>query len=145
MLLLLLILLLCTSVYLTVVTLFFQFIIYPLFNKVSSFDFECYFKKYLTRASRLIFPVLILDISLTVLLPFLPIGLSLINPLLLSYGMMALAYFSFLLVQIPFNLQLKEGQNPVIINKLIKYNWISVISCSIRMLIFVLILSQLHL
>jgi len=144
MLLLFLILTLCTSVSLTATTLLFQFLIYPLFYKVSSFDFECYFKKFLMQSMWILFPVFILDILFTVLLPFLSINSHLITPLLLSYGMMVFTYFSFLLIQVPLNLQLKEGQNPVIINKLIKYNWIGVISCVIRTLIFILILSQLY-
>ena len=144
MLFLLLILILCTSVILTVVSVLFQFVIYPLFYKVSAFDFECYFKKYQTQTMRIILPAFILDILLTVLLPFMPLRSGLINPLLLSYGLMAFAYFNFLLLQVPLNLQLKEGQNPVIINKLIKYNWISVISYSIRVMLFVLILSKLY-
>lgn len=144
MLFLLLLLILCTSVFITVALLLFQFVIYPLFYKVSAFDFECYFKKYQIQTMRIIAPVFIVDILLTVLLPFMPLQSSLINPLLLSYGMMAFAYFNFLLLQVPLNLQLREGQNPVIINKMIKYNWISVISCTIRTLILILILTRLH-
>jgi hypothetical protein len=144
MLFLLLILILCTSVFLTGASVLFQFVLYPLFHKVSAFDIECYFKKYQIQATRILVPLFILDVLFTVLLPFMPLRSNLSNPLLLSFVMMAFAYFNFLLLQVPLNLQFKESQNPVIINKMIKYNWISVISCSIRVVLIVLILLRLH-
>ncbi len=135
---------LCVSVSVTAIAILFHFMIYPLFNKVSAFDFECYFKKYLEQVKSIIFPMLILDILLTLLLPFLPIPSKLISPLLVSLGMMALIYFNFFFNHIPLNLKLKEGQNPEVVAKLIRYNWISIISCIIRTLILIWILTQLH-
>jgi hypothetical protein len=132
------------SVYLTAVAIFFQFIIYPLFNKVSSFDFECYFKKYLQQIAPTIFPVLVIDVLLTFILPFMTIREGLTKLLLLSFGMMAFAYLNLLLKQVPLNLQLKERQNPVIIINLIKNNWICVISCTFRTLILFWILTHLN-
>src|SRR5690242_10136758 len=92
---------LCASALMTGIISFIQFIQYPLLFHVSSFDFSCYFKKYISRITWFIYPILILEIAFALCLSFVPLQSRMQLPILITYILLALVTMNTLMIQAP--------------------------------------------
>jgi len=126
---------LCFSVFMTGIILFVQFVQYPLLNHISSFDFSCYYKKYIYRISWIIYPVMIFEICFASWLSFIPIQPKLQIPLLVTYILLALASLNTFLIQTPLNQKLQVAFDKNVLSKILFYNWIRFFSCAMRTII----------
>lgn len=126
---------LCASVLMTGMISFIQFIQYPLLFHISSFDFTCYFKKYISRIMWFIYPVMIIEIGFAVWLSFLPLQTKLQLPILISYILLALVTMNGLLIQTPLIQKLQYSFDKAVLSKIMFYNWIRFVSSALRTLI----------
>ena len=126
---------LCASVFMTGIVGFIQFVQYPLLNNISSFDFSCYYKKYISRIAWIVYPVMIIEISFASWLSFLPVQPALQVPILITYILLAASTLVTFLIQIPLNQKLQLAFNPVLLSKISFYNRIRLISWTLRTLI----------
>ena len=126
---------LCASVLMTGIISFIQFIQYPLLFHISSFDFTCYFKKYTSRITWFIYPVLVIEIAFALWLSFLPIQTKLQLPILISFILLALVTMNTLLIQTPLIQKLRFSLDKTVLSKIIFYNWIRFISSLFRTLL----------
>ena len=126
---------LCASVFMTGIVGFIQFVQYPLLNNISSFDFSCYYKKYISRIAWIVYPVMIIEICFASWLSFLPVQSALQVPILITYILLAASTLVTFLIQIPLNQKLQLAFNPVLLTKISFYNRIRLISWALRTLI----------
>jgi len=126
---------LCASVLMTALISFIQFIQYPLLFHISSFDFTCYFKKYLSRITWFIYPVLVIEIAFALWLSFLPLQTKLQLPILISYILLALVTMNTLLIQTPLIQKLRFTLDKAVLSKIIFYNLLRFISSALRTLL----------
>ena len=126
---------LCASVLMTGITSFIQFIQYPLLFHISSFDFTCYFKKYISRITWFIYPVLIAEIAFALWLSFLPLQSKLQLPILITYILLALVTMNSLLIQTPLIQKLQYSFDKAVLTKIMFYNGIRFVSSALRTLI----------
>jgi len=126
---------LCASIFMTGIISFIQFIQYPLLYHISSFDFTCYFKKYISRIMWFIYPVMIIEIGFAVWLSFLPLQTKLQLPILISYILLALVTMNGLLIQTPLIQKLQYSFDKAVLSKIMFYNWIRFVSSALRTLI----------
>ena len=126
---------LCASVLMTGIISFIQFIQYPLLFHISSFDFTCYFKKYVSRITWFIYPVLIIEIAFALWLSFLPLQSKLQLPILITYILLALVTMNTLLIQTPLIQKLQHSFDKAVLSKIMFYNWIRFVSSALRTLI----------
>ena len=126
---------LCASVLMTGIISFIQFIQYPLLFHISSFDFTCYFKKYISRITWFIYPVLIIEIAFALWLSFLPLQSKLQLPILITYILLALVTMNTLLIQTPLIQKLQHSFDKAVLSKIMFYNWIRFVSSALRTLI----------
>lgn len=126
---------LCASVFMTGIVWFIQFVQYPLLNHISSFDFSCYFKKYITRLAWIMYPVMIIEICFALWLAFLPVQSKLQLPILITYILLALACLNTFLIQAPLNHKLQLAFNKAVFSKILFYNRIRFFSWAIRTMI----------
>jgi len=126
---------LCASVFMTGIVGFIQFVQYPLLHHISTFDFSCYYKKYISRISWIVYPVMIIEICFASWLSFLPVQSRLQFPILMTYILLASATLITFLVQIPLNQKLQLAFDNVILSKILFYNGIRLFSWTLRTLI----------
>jgi hypothetical protein len=126
---------LCASVLMTGIISFIQFIQYPLLFHISSFDFTCYFKKYISRIIWFIYPVLIIEIAFALWLSFLPLQSKLQLPILITYILLALVTMNTLLIQTPLIQKLRYSFDKAVLSKIMFYNWIRFVSSALQTLI----------
>lgn len=126
---------LCASVLMTGIVSFIQFVQYPLLNHISSFDFTCYFKKYISRITWIIYPVMIIEIGFASWLSFLPLQPKLQIPILISYILLALITMNTFLIQTPLIQKLQLSFDKKILSKILLYNRIRFFSCFLRTLV----------
>jgi len=126
---------LCASVLMTGILSFIQFIQYPLLFHISSFDFTCYFKKYISRITWFIYPIMILEICFAVWIAFLPLQSKLQLPILITYVLLALVTMNGLLIQTPLIQKLQYSFDKTVLSKIMFYNWIRFVSSALRTLI----------
>ena len=126
---------LCASVLMTALISFIQFIQYPLLFHISSFDFTCYFKKYISRITWFIYPVLVIEIAFALWLSFLPLQTKLQLPILISYILLALVTMNTLLIQTPLIQKLRFTLDKAVLSKIIFYNLLRFISSALRTLL----------
>lgn len=126
---------LCASVLMTGIVSFIQFVQYPLLNHISSFDFTCYFKKYISRITWIIYPVMIIEIGFASWLSFLPLQPKLQIPILISYILLALITLNTFLIQTPLIQKLQLSFDKNILSKILLYNRIRFFSCLLRTLV----------
>lgn len=126
---------LCASVFMTGIIWFIQFVQYPLLNHISSFDFSCYFKKYISRISWIIYSVMIFEIFFALWLSFMPLQSKLQIPVLITYILLALASLNTFLIQTPLNQKLQIGFDKTLLSKILFYNRIRLFSCALRTMI----------
>ena len=126
---------LCASVFMTGIVGFIQIVQYPLLNNVSSFDFSCYYKKYISRIAWIVYPVMIIEICFASWLSFLPVQSTSQIPILSTYILLAASTLITFLIQIPLNQKLQLAFNPVLLSKISFYNRIRLISWALRTLI----------
>lgn len=126
---------LCASVLMTGIVSFIQFVQYPLLNHISSFDFTCYFKKYISRITWIIYPVMIIEIGFASWLSFLPLQPKLQIPILISYILLALITMNTFLIQTPLIQKLQLSFDKKILSKILLYNRIRFFSCLLRTLV----------
>jgi len=123
---------LCASVFMTGIISFIQFIQYPLLYHISSFDFTCYFKKYISRITWFIYPALLLEIGFAMWLSFLPLQSKMQLPILISYILLALVTMNTLLIQTPLIQKLQLSFDKSVLSKVMFYNRIRFISSALR-------------
>jgi hypothetical protein len=123
---------LCASVFMTGIVSFIQFVQYPLLFHVSSFDFRCYFKKYISRITWFIYPVLLIEIGFAFWLSFLPNQSKLLLPILISYILLALTTMNTFLIQAPMIQKLQLSFDKALLSKVMFYNWIRLFSSGLR-------------
>ena len=126
---------LCASVLMTGIISFVQFIQYPLLFHISSFDFTCYFKKYISRIKWFIYPVLIFEIAFALWLSFLPLQSKLQLPILITYILLALVTMNTFLIQTPLIQKLQYSFDKAALTKIMFYNRIRFVSSALRTLI----------
>ena len=126
---------LCTSVLMTGIVCFIQFVQYPLLRHVSSFDFSCYFKKYMSRIAWVIFPVMTLEICFAVWLSFLPLQAKFQQPILITYILLLLVTMNTFLIQTPLVQRLQLSFDKLLLSKLLFYNLIRMVSSALRTLV----------
>jgi hypothetical protein len=126
---------LCASVLMTGIVSFIQFVQYPLLNHVSAFDFNCYFKKYVSRITWFVYPVMILEIGFALWLSFLPVRSGMLLPILISYILLALTAMNTFLLQTPLIQKLLFLFDKTVLSKLMFYNRIRIISSALRTLL----------
>jgi hypothetical protein len=126
---------LCASVFMTGIIWFIQFVQYPLLNHVSSFDFGCYYKKFISRIAWIIYPMIIIEIGFASWLSFLPMQSKLQLPILITYILLAAASLNTFLIQAPLNQKLQVTFDKGILSKILFYNWIRLFSWTMRTLI----------
>ena len=126
---------LCASVLMTGIISFIQFIQYPLLFHISSYDFTCYFKKYISRISWFIYPVLIIEICFAFWLSFMPLQSKLQLPILITYILLALVTMNTLLIQTPLIQKLQYSFDKAVLSKIMFYNRLRFISSALRTLI----------
>ncbi|MDP4240210.1 MAG: hypothetical protein Q8904_12140 [Bacteroidota bacterium] len=131
---------LCTSVLMTSIVSFIQLIQYPLLNHVSSFDFGCYFKKYVTRISWIIYPVMILEILFAFWLAFLPLHSKLQLPVLITYLLLALVAINTFLFQVPMIQKLRFSFDKKLVSKIRLFNWVRFFSSVLRTILLLWII-----
>ena len=127
---------LCASVLMTALISFIQFIQYPLLSHISSFDFTCYFKKYISRITWFIYPILVIEIGFALWLSFLPLQAKLQLPILISYILLALVTMNTLLIQTPLIQKLRFSLDKAVLSKIIFYNRLRFISSVLRTILF---------
>lgn len=126
---------LCFSVFMTGIIWFIQFVQYPLLNHISSFDFSCYFKKYISRISWIIFPVMIVEICFASWLSFMPLKPPLQIPILITYILLILVSLNTFLFQTPLNQKLQVTFDEAVLCKILFYNRIRFFSSALRTMI----------
>ena len=126
---------LCASVLMTGIVSFIQFVQYPLLNHISSFDFTCYFKKYISRITWFVYPVMILEIGFALWLSFLPVQSTLQLPILISYILLAMVTMNSFLIQTPLIQKMRFSFDKVILSKILFYNRIRIITSALRTLL----------
>ena len=126
---------LCASVFMTGIIGFIQFVQYPMLSHISSFDFSCYYKKYISRISWIIYPVMIIEICFASWLSFLPVHSKLQLPVLITFILLALASLNTFLIQAPLNQKLQLAFNNDVLSKMLFYNMIRFLSWALRTLI----------
>lgn len=126
---------LCASVFMTGIIGFIQFVQYPLLNHISSFDFSCYYKKYISRISWIIYPVMIIEFCFASWLSFLPVQSKLQIPVLITFILLALASLNTFLIQTPLNQKLQLAFDNAVLSKILFYNRIRFFSWVLRTLI----------
>lgn len=126
---------LCASAFMTAIVWLIQFVQYPLLHHISSFDFSCYYKKYISRISWIVYPVMIIEICFAVWLSFLPVQSKLQFPILITYFLLALAFLNTFLILIPLNQKFQLAFDQVVLSKILFYNKIRLISWALRTLI----------
>ena len=126
---------LCASVLMTGIVAFIHFVQYPLLHHISSFDFNCYFKKYISRITWIIFPIMIIDVGFALWLSFLPVPSKLQIPILISYIFLAFVAMNTLLIQTPLIQKLQFSFDKAILSKVLFYNRIRFFSSVVRTLI----------
>jgi hypothetical protein len=126
---------LCFSVIMSSIVAFIQFVQYPLLHSISSFDFGCYFRKYMRRVSWIIYPVMVFEICFAFWLSFLQVPSSLKFPILITYILLALVTMNTLLIMTPFIQRLQYSFDKVLLSKIIFFNWIRLITCVLRVLV----------
>ena len=127
---------LCASVLMTALISFIQFIQYPLLTHISSFDFTCYFKKYISRITWFIYPILVIEIGFALWLSFLPLQTKLQLPILISYILLALVTMNTMLIQTPLIQKLRFSLDKAVLSKIIFYNRLRFISSVLRTILF---------
>jgi len=126
---------LCVSVLMTGMVSFIQFVQYPLLNHISSYDFSCYFKKYISRISWVIYPIVILEIIFATSLAFLPLKSKLQFPILITYILLALITMNTFLIQAPLVQKLRFSFDEVLLSKIMFYNRLRLYSSALRTLV----------
>ena len=126
---------LCASVLMTCIVSFIQFVQYPLLNHISNFDFNCYFKKYISRIMWFVYPVMIMEIGFAMWLSFLPLLSKLQLPILITYILLAGVTLNTFLLQTPLIQRLRLSFNKAILSKILLYNRIRLFSCLLRTLV----------
>ena len=126
---------LCASVLMTGMVSFIQFVQYPLLNHISSYDFSCYFKKYISRISWVIYPIVILEIIFATSLAFLPLKSKLQFPILITYILLALITMNSFLIQTPLLQKLRFSFDEVLLSKIMFYNRLRLFSSAMRTLV----------
>ena len=126
---------LCASVLMTGMVSFIQFVQYPLLNHISSYDFSCYFKKYISRISWVIYPIVILEIIFATSLAFLPLKAKLQFPILITYILLALITMNTFLIQTPLVQKLRFSFDEVLLSKIMFYNRLRLYSSALRTLV----------
>lgn len=126
---------LCASVLMTATVSFIQFVQYPLLNHISSFDFSCYFKKYISRISWIIYPLTIIEIIFATSLAFLPLQSKMQFPILITYFMLALISLNTFLIQVPMVQKLRFSFDQDLLSKIMFYNRLRLYSSSLRTMV----------
>lgn len=126
---------LCASVLMTGMISFIQFVQYPLLKHISSHDFSCYFKKYISRISWIIYPIVILEIIFATSLAFLPLQSKLQFPILITYILLALITMNTFLIQTPMVQKLRFSFDEVLLSKIMFYNRLRLYSSALRTLV----------
>jgi hypothetical protein len=126
---------LCASVLMTGIVSFIQFIQYPLLTHVSSFDFSCYFKKYISRIAWIIYPMIFIEICFATWLSFLPLHANLQIPILITYILLALIALNTFLIQTPLLQKLQLSFDKTLLSKIMFYNRVRLISSALRTIV----------
>lgn len=131
---------LCASVLMTGMVSFIQFVQYPLLNHISSFDFSCYFKKYISRISWIIYPLILIEIIFATSLAFLPLKSKMQIPILITYILLALITMNTFLIQTPLVQKLRFSFDQVLLSKIMFYNRLRLYSSVLRTIVLCWIL-----
>lgn len=126
---------LCASVLMTGMVSFIQFVQYPLLKHISSYDFSCYFKKYITRISWVIYPIVIIEIIFATSLTFLPLQSKLQYPILITYILLALITLNSFLIQAPLVQKLRFSFDEGLLTKIMFYNRLRFLSSVLRTIV----------
>ena len=126
---------LCASVLMTGIICFIQIVQYPLLNNISAFDFSCYFKKFISNSSWIIYPIMTIEIGFALWLSFLPLQAKLQLPVLISYFLLAMAFLNTFLIQTPLHQKLQVAFDNAILSKILFFNWIRLFSWALRSII----------
>lgn len=113
---------------------------YPLFLKIGKAEFLSYEKEHTRLAGRLIAPLMLIELALSVMLV-----LNETNQQMLAVGTLALLiliWVSTFAVQVPLHAKLTKEHNEKFIRQLIRTNWLRTVFWTVRLLILGSMLSN---
>jgi len=105
-----------------------QFIHYPLFKQVKSENFRNYLSWHGKKITPLVAPLMVLELTTNCLLLFLDLNFVHTLSLILVFAI----WLSTFLIQVPIHQNLQKGYNEVLINRLVKSNWIRTILWTLK-------------
>jgi hypothetical protein len=108
-----------------------QVIIYPSFRNIPEVIFPKYHRWYGIRISFFVFPLMICEILLLILLA---IDTNRTFVVYSSFSMVGAVWLSTLLLQVPIHLKIDVEKNDDLIERLVKTNWIRTAAWSIKAL-----------
>ncbi len=134
---------LTTTVFMTGLIWMVQIVHYPLFKNIGSNEFLQYEKQHSKLITFIVGPVMTIELVTGILLA----TSNYLNEqnfilYLISFGLLILIWLCTIFIQIPQHKKLSSGYDKEVIDKLVSYNWIRTVSWSARALILCYILSD---
>ncbi len=143
--LLLLLVNLCLTAFMTGLIWFVQVVHYPIFLKVAEKDFTLFHKAHTTTTSYVVVLPMLLELGLSFWMlfyryPGLPYGVT-----MFAFMLVVLIWLTTFLVSVPLHNQLERGYNPTAIGRLVTTNWLRTILWTGRLVILAWMISSLAL
>ena len=116
-----------------------QMIIYPGLVRIPSNDFVNYHAWYVTRITMVVFPLMIGEIIIAIVLFFLQDNLFYPS---FAVGLVILVWCSTFTFQVPIHKRLQAGKDDATIKRLVATNWIRTVAWSLKAIIVIIFAAE---
>lgn len=120
-----------------------QLVHYPFFHRLEKDNYNIHMDEHRKKISFIVLPVMLIELATSVGLVLMKSSFR--SAFIIGLIMLIIIWISTGLLQVPSHSKLASGYSKTEVNKLVKYNWIRTILWTGRLILMLLILSQLSL